>query len=183
MNAFESHGKLPFVAVPNLTRTDAVARADLLSTESYDIRLDVSDGAGRPGSGTFSSITTVEFGCRRPGEATFIDLVAETVHSATLNGVEIDVSGYTEAGGLPLPGLAAHNTLVVTADCRYSNTGEGLHRFQDPSRRAGLPLHPVRAGRRQADVRLLRPAGPEGHFHAARDRAVRLAGRLEHRWP
>ena len=54
------------------------------------------------------------------------------MHSATLNGVELDVSSYTEDGGLPLPGLAEQNTLVVTADCRYSNSGEGLHRFEDP---------------------------------------------------
>ncbi len=54
------------------------------------------------------------------------------MHSATLNGTELDVSTYTEDGGLPLPGLAEQNTLVVTADCRYSNTGEGLHRFEDP---------------------------------------------------
>ena len=29
-------------------------------------------------------------------------------------------------------GLAEHNVVVVDADCRYSNTGEGLHRFVDP---------------------------------------------------
>ncbi|MCF6734510.1 aminopeptidase N [Blastococcus sp. KM273129] len=120
------------MAVPNLTRTDAAARAELLAVRSYDISLDVTDGAGHPGERTFRSTTTVEFTCRRPGEGTFIDLVAETVHSATLNGTELDVSSYTEEGGLPLPGLAEHNTLVVTADCRYSNTGEGLHRFLDP---------------------------------------------------
>ncbi len=28
--------------------------------------------------------------------------------------------------------MAEHNVLVVDADCRYSNTGEGLHRFVDP---------------------------------------------------
>ena len=32
----------------------------------------------------------------------------------------------------PLAGLADHNVVVVDADCRYSNTGEGLHRFVDP---------------------------------------------------
>ncbi|MGY2005105.1 aminopeptidase N [Blastococcus sp. SYSU DS1024] len=120
------------MAVPNLTRTDAAARAELLAVQSYDISLDVTDGAGHPGERTFRSTTTVEFTCRRPGADTFIDLVAETVHSATLNGTELDVSSYTEEGGLPLPGLAEKNTLVVTADCRYSNTGEGLHRFLDP---------------------------------------------------
>jgi aminopeptidase N len=120
------------VAAPNLTRTDAAARAELLHVESYEIALDVTDGGGKPGTRTFRSTTTVEFASRRPGADTFIDLVAETVHSATLNGTELDVSTYSEAGGLPLPGLGEQNTLVVTADCRYSNTGEGLHRFADP---------------------------------------------------
>jgi aminopeptidase N len=120
------------VSVPNLTRIDAAARADLLAVQSYDLQLDVTDGAGHPGEQTFRSITTVEFTSRQAGADTFIDLVAETVHSATLNGVELDVSRYTAEGGLPLPGLAEKNTLVVTADCRYSNSGEGLHRFEDP---------------------------------------------------
>jgi aminopeptidase N len=120
------------VAVPNLTRTDAAARAELLDVQSYDLQLDVTDGGGKPGDRTFRSTTTVEFRCRRPGADTFVDLIAEAVHSATLNGVELDVSSYTEEGGLALPGLAEQNTLVVTADCRYSNSGEGLHRFADP---------------------------------------------------
>ncbi|MGY1603139.1 aminopeptidase N [Geodermatophilus sp. SYSU D00815] len=120
------------MAVPNLTRDDAAARAELLAVQSYDLALDVTDGAGHPGDKTFRSTTTVEFTCRRPGASTFIDLVAEQVRSATLNGVELDVSTYTEEGGLPLPELAESNTLTVDADCRYSNSGEGLHRFEDP---------------------------------------------------
>ncbi|MGZ4549280.1 MAG: aminopeptidase N [Blastococcus sp.] len=118
--------------VPNLTRTDAAARAELLAVQSYDLQLDVTDGAGHAGERVFGSTTTVEFSCRTPGAATFIDLIAETVHSATLNGTALDVSGYTEEGGLPLPDLAEQNTLVITADCRYSNSGEGLHWFRDP---------------------------------------------------
>ena len=54
------------------------------------------------------------------------------VHSAVLNGHAIDVSGYDESTGISLRGLAKQNTLVVDAECRYSNTGEGLHRFVDP---------------------------------------------------
>ncbi|WP_089406164.1 aminopeptidase N [Geodermatophilus saharensis] len=120
------------MAVPNLTRDDAAARARLLAVDSYDLAFDLTDGEGRPGAGTFRSTTTVTFTCREPGAGSFVDLVADTVRSATLNGVELDVSTYTEEGGLPLPDLAADNTLVVDADCRYSNSGEGLHRFQDP---------------------------------------------------
>src|SRR4051794_13656896 len=44
-----THGKLPVVAVPNLTRDDAAARAALLTVQSYDLSLDVTDGAGHPG--------------------------------------------------------------------------------------------------------------------------------------
>ena len=42
------------------------------------------------------------------------------------------MSGYDESTGIALTGLAEHNVVVVDADCRYSNTGEGLHRFVDP---------------------------------------------------
>ncbi len=120
------------MAVPNLTRDEAAVRAELLAVHSYDLQLDVTDGAGHAGEETFRSVTTVQFDVRTPGASTFIDLIADRVHSATLNGVELDVRTYTEEHGLPLPQLAARNELVVDAECRYSRTGEGLHRFADP---------------------------------------------------
>src|SRR4051794_14990692 len=52
------HGKLFRVSAPNLTRTDAAARADLLAVSGYDLQLDVTDGAGHPGEHTFRSVTT-----------------------------------------------------------------------------------------------------------------------------
>ena len=67
-----------------------------------------------------------------PGADTVIDIAADKVRSATLNGIDIDVSGYDESTGIALAGLDEHNVLVVDADCAYSNTGEGLHRFVDP---------------------------------------------------
>ncbi len=120
------------MAVPNLTREQAAERAGLLDVASYTVALDLTDGAGAPGADTFRSITTVRFSSRRPGEPSWVDLVAPTLHSATLNGQPLDVSGYDEADGIALPALAADNELVVDADCRYMNTGEGLHRFVDP---------------------------------------------------
>ncbi|MPZ65526.1 MAG: aminopeptidase N [Pseudonocardiaceae bacterium] len=120
------------MAVPNLTREQAAERAGLLDVASYTVELDLTDGSGAPGTDTFRSITTVRFSSRRPGEPSWIDLVAATVHSATLNGDPLDVSGYDEADGIALPALAADNELVVDADCRYMHTGEGLHRFTDP---------------------------------------------------
>lgn len=120
------------MAVPNLTREQAAERARLLDVASYLVELDLTDGSGAPGIDTFRSITTVRFSSHRPGEPSWIDLVAATVHSATLNGEPLDVSGYDEADGIALPALATDNELVVDADCRYMNTGEGVHRFTDP---------------------------------------------------
>ncbi|MDG4667793.1 aminopeptidase N [Mycobacterium sp. 236(2023)] len=119
------------MALPNLTRDQAAERAALITVDSYRIALDLTDGDGKPSERTFRSVTTVEFDALAGGD-TYIDLAADTVRSATLNGTDIDVSGYDESTGIALRGLAAHNILVVDADCLYSNTGEGLHRFVDP---------------------------------------------------
>jgi aminopeptidase N len=120
------------VAAPNLTRDQAQERAELLEVESYRIELDLTDGGGKPGTDTFRSTTTVVFRSRTPGASSWIDIVAATVHRAVLNGSELDVSSYREEDGITLPDLAETNELTVEADCRYMNTGEGLHRFVDP---------------------------------------------------
>ncbi|SDP55165.1 aminopeptidase N [Lentzea jiangxiensis] len=120
------------MAAPNLTRDQAQERAELLEVESYRIELDLTDGGGKPGSDTFRSTTTVVFRSRTPGASSWIDLVAATVHRAVLNGNELDVSDYREEDGVKLPDLAETNELTIEADCRYMNTGEGLHRFVDP---------------------------------------------------
>ena len=120
------------MAGSNLTHDEAIARADLLDVAAYDIALDLTDGAGAPGQRTFRSVTRVSFACSRPGAETFVDLVADRLHSATLNGRPLDVTGYHADLGLALPGLAADNELIVDAECLYMNTGEGLHRFTDP---------------------------------------------------
>jgi aminopeptidase N len=119
------------VAVPNLTREDARTRAELLRVESYDIVLDLTDGGGKPSDRTFRSTTTIRF-TARDGASTFVDVIADALHSVTLNGRQVDVEAYKPADGIVLDGLADDNTLVVDADLLYTNTGEGLHRFIDP---------------------------------------------------
>ncbi|WP_194837577.1 aminopeptidase N [Nocardia sp. XZ_19_369] len=120
------------MSAPNLTRDQAIERASTVTVDNYRIDLDLTDGAGKPGEQTFRSRTTVTFAAT-PGASTFIDLVARGVRSAVLNGTALDVSGYDESTGITLPDLAERNELVVEADCEYSNTGEGLHRFVDPT--------------------------------------------------
>ncbi len=114
------------MAHPALTRDEAAQRAALLQVEAYDIELDLTTS-----DTTFASTTTITFACREPGASTWIDLVAPQVFSATLNGEPVDVTAHT-GQRLPLPALAAQNTLVVVAQCAYSRTGEGLHRLVDP---------------------------------------------------
>jgi aminopeptidase N len=120
------------VAAPNLTREQAEQRAALLEVQSYSIELDLTDGQGQPGAGTFRSTSTIRFRSHEAGASSWVDLVAERPLRAVLNGSPLDLSGYREEDGIALPNLAESNELVIEADCRYMNTGEGLHRFVDP---------------------------------------------------
>ncbi|MCC3311599.1 aminopeptidase N [Nocardia africana] len=123
------------MSAPNLTRDQAIARAATISVENYRVELDLTGqptGPAATAGETFFSRSTVTF-TATPGAQTFIDIVAAGVRSAVLNGTELDISGYDESEGLTLTDLAENNVLVVEADCVYSHTGEGLHRFVDPT--------------------------------------------------
>ncbi|MDU0347654.1 aminopeptidase N [Actinomyces sp. MRS3W] len=115
----------------NLTREEAVERAAVVSTDSYDVVLDLS-GAPNPSNATFRSTTTVRF-TATPGASTFIDLIAPVVHSVTLNGTDLDPQAVFADSRIVLADLRGDNELTVVADCAYMHTGEGLHRFTDPA--------------------------------------------------
>ena len=112
----------------NLTRDEAAARAAILDVASYTIDLDLTTGQN-----TFASTTTLEFTCSEPGASTFADLVDATVHEITLNGRSLDPAIAYADSRITLDDLQPTNSLVVRADCSYTNTGEGLHRFVDPA--------------------------------------------------
>ncbi|MFF5290864.1 aminopeptidase N [Paractinoplanes globisporus] len=118
--------------VRNLTQVEAADRARLLEVTGYDITLDLTDGHGNPGDGTFRSTTVVTFRCAEPGAETFIETAAASVRSATLNGSPLDLGGFSAEKGLTLTGLAAENELIVDADFAYSASGQGLQRSLDP---------------------------------------------------
>ncbi|MCQ4045406.1 aminopeptidase N [Streptantibioticus rubrisoli] len=114
----------------NLTREEAQQRARLITVDSYEIDLDLS---GAQEGGTFRSETVVRFDSAEDGADSFIDLIAPTVHQVVLNGEEMDPAEAFQDSRIALPRLAAgRNELKVVADCAYTNTGEGLHRFVDP---------------------------------------------------
>ncbi|MGI5257838.1 aminopeptidase N [Streptomyces angustmyceticus] len=124
----------------NLTREEAQQRARLLTVDAYEIDLDLSGAqeGGTPGDdgnggGTYRSVTTVRFDVAEAGADSFIDLVAPAVHEVVLNGEALDADAVFQDSRIALAGLrAGRNELRVVADCAYTNTGEGLHRFVDP---------------------------------------------------
>ncbi len=113
----------------NLTRVETTQRVGIVSGASYLVELDLSNAADATAT-TFRSRSTLRF-AGSAGAATFVDLIADSVHSVSLNGEPLDVAGY-DGARLTIGPLAADNELVVDAACRYSVTGEGLHRFRDP---------------------------------------------------
>lgn len=121
----------------NLSRDEARERAELLTVDGYEVALDLRSAVGEPdgsaGPRTFRSLTTIRFRAARAGASTFADLVAPAVTAVTLNGKALDAAAVFDGTRIALDGLAAgENVLVVDAQCAYSRTGEGMHRFVDP---------------------------------------------------
>jgi len=124
----------------NLSRDEARERAALLSVDGYDVSLDLRSAVGESAVGedsadgprTFRSVTTIRFRCAEPGAASFADLIAPSVTAVSLNGKDLDPGEVFDGSRIQLEGLAADNELVVDAQCAYSRTGEGMHRFVDP---------------------------------------------------
>ncbi|MFF0094282.1 aminopeptidase N [Streptomyces canus] len=119
----------------NLSRDEARERAALLSVDGYDVSLDLRSAVGdQAGDGprTFRSVTTIRFRCNEPGATSFADLIAPSVTALSLNGRDLDPGAVFDGSRIALEDLAADNELVVDAQCAYSRTGEGMHRFVDP---------------------------------------------------
>jgi aminopeptidase N len=110
----------------NLTRKEAVERASILNVQSYEVEIDLTQGAE-----LFGSTTRVRFSAKE-GASSFIDAITGAVHSVVLNGEVLDPSVVSDGIRIQLPSLAKENELVVVAQGKYTNTGEGLHRFVDP---------------------------------------------------
>ena len=111
----------------NLTRDEAAARSALITVASYHVDLDLTGG-----DDVFGSVSVTRFDCAAPGAASFINLTAPAVREITLNGEPVSLAAF-DGDRITLAGLAASNVLRVVADCAYSRSGEGLHRFTDPA--------------------------------------------------
>ncbi|MFE5897295.1 aminopeptidase N [Streptomyces sp. NPDC056488] len=109
-----------------LTRDEAQTRAQLLDVHHYLVDIDLTTGAE-----TFESTSTVRFTARAAGD-TFVELKPVTLHSATLDGEPLDPATL-DGNRLPLSLTEGEHELRTTTTMRYSRTGEGMHRFTDPT--------------------------------------------------
>ncbi|MEE1811954.1 aminopeptidase N [Streptomyces sp. BE133] len=110
-----------------LTRDEAQTRAQFLDVHRYTIDLDLTGGEE-----TFDSRTVIQFTAAAAGD-TFVELKPATLHSISLDGQPLDPADLTE-NRFPLTALTAGaHELRIDAAMRYSRTGEGMHRFTDPT--------------------------------------------------
>lgn len=120
----------------NITRAEAQQRSQQVRAQAYEVAVDLTgrDGGGEPlprPDATFFSRTTLRFDGLTDAD-TFVNLIAEQVTSASLDGVALDTSGY-DGEHLFFAVRPGQHVLEVASVMRYSRTGEGLHRFVDPA--------------------------------------------------
>ncbi|MFI1680155.1 aminopeptidase N [Streptomyces sp. NPDC020607] len=117
--------------MPVLTRDEAQTRAQLIDVHRYTVELDLTRAAD-PARDTFDSHTVIRFSARTQG-ATFVELKPAELRSVTLDGHPLDPTALTD-NRLILDDLTpGEHELRVDATMRYSRTGEGMHRFTDPT--------------------------------------------------
>jgi aminopeptidase N len=116
----------------NITRAEAAERARGVRPHSYQVLVDVS---GRPideredDSASFVSSATIRF--TGSGGPSWVNLIADRLLHATLDGAPLSEDAFADHK-VHFTADAGEHELVVVAACRYSRTGEGLHRFVDP---------------------------------------------------
>ncbi|MEU2055653.1 aminopeptidase N [Streptomyces bungoensis] len=110
-----------------ITRDEAQLRAEFLDVHRYTVELDLTTG-----DETFESRTAITFSARSDGD-TFVELKPAELRSVTLDGQPLD-PGALDEDRLPLKNLTAgEHELRFDTVMRYSRTGEGMHRFTDPT--------------------------------------------------
>jgi len=110
----------------NLTRDEARRRAALVTDVEERVLLDLGGD-----DADYRMEASIRFSCPEPGASTFLDLIASSVESVEVNGVEVG-PGAARDSRVELRDLAEQNEVRVVAMVPYANTGQGLHRFRDP---------------------------------------------------
>lgn len=123
-------------AAENLTRQEAFTRSSHLSVTSYEVHVDLSEAA-EPSATTYPVTTRITFsatpGRTGAGSLTFLDYIGVSVESLVFNGRVLDISEHVDQARITLPDLAEQNAVEIASTSRFSRSGEGMHRFTDPS--------------------------------------------------
>ena len=80
----------------SLTYSEGRERSRLIDVLRYHVELDLT-GAGT--GDAFGSVTTVRFGCRAPGAATFIELRPARLRRVLLNGRDVGSATWSRCAG------------------------------------------------------------------------------------
>ena len=115
----------------NLTRAEAQARAALIGTHTYAVHVDLSGREVADPTTLYTSSSRIRFTAREAGSL-HVDLIAERVRAAELDGVALDPATFVDSR-LPFDVTPGEHELHVDAVVRYSRSGDGLHRFVDPA--------------------------------------------------
>ncbi len=117
----------------NISRAEAAARSAQIGTHGYDVTVDLSGRVPDAGefdpTATFVSTSTATF--TSSGGETWIDVIADRLLAASLDDQPLALDAF-DGHRLRFDAAPGEHRLTVAALCRYSHTGEGLHRFVDP---------------------------------------------------
>jgi len=119
----------------NITRAEAQQRSHLIVSHTCRVTVDLTgrgldDNPLDDPDATFISTSTVRFSSGT-GQS-WLDFIADELLDAWLDGVQLPREAH-DGTRLTLDLEEGEHQLTVTGLCRYSRTGEGLHRFVDPA--------------------------------------------------
>ncbi|MBO3724681.1 aminopeptidase N [Actinomyces bowdenii] len=114
----------------NLSRQEALWRSEHVEVERLSVDIDLTSAPDRQATGFEVS---TELALRTPGavRGLWVDFLGEAVHCLEVDGQEIEPQWDGARIALPALGAGRHR-VRVRARGRYSNSGQGLHRFHDP---------------------------------------------------
>ncbi|MDO5721134.1 MAG: aminopeptidase N [Actinomycetaceae bacterium] len=112
-----------------ITKAEALQRAQDITWVANRVELDLTNAEDLEAA-TFGSVTVLDFISQ--SETTFIDLIADSVSAVTVDGEPAQY--HFDGARITLEELPTGRELEVRIDarCRYSRSGEGLHRYRDP---------------------------------------------------
>ena len=110
----------------NLTREEAVERAERVSNVEKTVSLDLTREEG------FHVETTIRFDFAEAGGSTFLDSASSRVLELTVNGERRDPAAH-DGTRIHIEDLAATNEVRIVTEGKFSKSGKGINRFRDPT--------------------------------------------------